>query len=157
MPNNEHLLCGVVYLPPCGSKYAHPDPYLELQTEYDRYCSDIKNVLLFGDFNSRTASLRDFIISDNFICEFNGTEELYSENADILQCFETCNIPLGRNNSDRKTNAYGYHMTEFYKSNNIFILNGRFSQNSSNLTCKNSSTVDYFYQVHIILNFFPDF
>ena len=67
---------------------------MELQTEYDRYCSDIKNVLLFGDFNSRTASLRDFIISDNFICEFNGTEELYSENADILQCFETCSIHL---------------------------------------------------------------
>ena len=92
MSNNEHLLCGVVYLPPCGSKYAHPDPYLELQTEYDRYCSDIKDVLLFEDFNSRTASLRYFIISDHFICEFNLTEELYSENADILQCFETCKV-----------------------------------------------------------------
>ena len=57
MPNIEHLLCGVVYwyIPPCGSEYAHPDPYLELQTEYDRYCSDIKKFLLFEDFNSRTA------------------------------------------------------------------------------------------------------
>ena len=129
MPNDENLLFGVVYIPPCGSKYAHPDPYLELQDEYERYCSDIKTVLLFGDFNSRTVSLRDFIISDNFICEFNRTEELYSENADILKCFETYNIPLEHSNSDRKTNAYGYHMIEFCK-NNIFMLNGRSSQNS---------------------------
>ena len=62
----ENLTCGVVYIPPHGSKYAHPDPYLEIQQEFDQFCLDSKHVLLFGDFNSRTANLPDFVDCDAF-------------------------------------------------------------------------------------------
>ena len=41
---------------PYGSKYAHPDPHLELQNEFDRFCADKSNVLLFGGSNSRTTT-----------------------------------------------------------------------------------------------------
>ena len=52
-------------------------------------------------------------------------------------------IPLERKNADITVNAYGYRLLEFCKNNNIFILNGRFNHDSSKLTCKNCSTVDY--------------
>ena len=143
MPNNSDLICGVVYIPPIGSKYAHTDPYLELQNEYDKFCAYTENVMLFGDFNSRTAIHKDFVKSDDFICEIYGNEDLYQENLKILQYFEKNEIPLERKNADITVNAYGYQLLEFCKNNNIFILNGRFNHDSSKLTCKNCSTVDY--------------
>ena len=51
--HDEDLECGIVYIPPQGTKYASDDPYLEMQEEIFRYCLDSKNVLLLGDFNSR--------------------------------------------------------------------------------------------------------
>ena len=143
MPNNSDLLCGMIYIPPIGSKYSHGDPYLELQYEYDKFCSNNKNVLLFGDLNSRTSQLCDFVKTDNFICDVYGNQELYRETMEILKCFDDCNIPLSRRNNDLTANSYGHQLIEFCKNNNIFILNGRFDTDSSNLTCKNSSTVDY--------------
>ena len=50
---SEALRCGIVYVPPLSSKYANEDPYLELQEEIFRYCTEAKNSILFGDFNSR--------------------------------------------------------------------------------------------------------
>ena len=38
MLDNADLLCGIVYIPPIGSKYSSRDPYLELQYEYDKFC-----------------------------------------------------------------------------------------------------------------------
>lgn len=37
MQNNMDMVCGVIYISPAGSKYAHRDPYLELQHEYDKF------------------------------------------------------------------------------------------------------------------------
>lgn len=143
MPSNEDLFCGVIYIPPNGSKYAHSDPYLELQTEFNKVCLDRKNVLLLGDFNSRTASLCDFIKCDDFICDIYGSSDLYDENMCIFRCFEIHNVPLQRNNLDSNANAYGHQLAEFCKNNNVFILNGRLDSDTPRLTCKNASTVDY--------------
>ena len=41
MPNKEALLCGIFYIPPYGIKYAHADPYLELQNELYKICSNM--------------------------------------------------------------------------------------------------------------------
>lgn len=59
--HDDDLVCGIVYIPPQGSKYATDDPYLEIQEELFRYCSDMKHVLLFGDFNSRCKTLPDYV------------------------------------------------------------------------------------------------
>ena len=37
-------------------------------------------MLLFEDFNSRTASLCDFIKYDDFTCDMYGSNDLYNEN-----------------------------------------------------------------------------
>ena len=144
-----------MYIPPHGSKYASTDPYLEIQEELFRFCGDSKHILLFGDFNSRSKDLSDFTNFDDFISEFYGTQDLLEENAKSLDCFECCNIPLNRKSADKVVNSCGYNLLEFCKSNNLFILNGRIGTDyeAPKLTCKNKSTVDYFfYHHHMFLN-----
>lgn len=56
-------MCGVAYIPPIRTKYAHPDPYLELQTDINKF--DNYNMLLFGDFNTRDADMPDSMEAKN--------------------------------------------------------------------------------------------
>lgn len=50
-----------------------------------------------------------------------------------------------RNNEDKHQNAYGKMLLEMCKANKMLIVNGRIGDNlSGKLTCKGSSTVDYF-------------
>ena len=144
--HGEDLECGIVYIPPQGTKYASDDPYLEIQEEIFKYCLDSKNVLLFGDFNSRCKTLPDFVRIDEHMCDIYGLQELFQESTNALQIFDKCNIPLSRNSADPSMNSYGYNFLDFCKNNNLFILNGRIGcdRDQPHLTCKNSSTVDYF-------------
>ena len=143
---NEDLFCGVVYIPPYGSRYASADPYAEIQQEILRFCGDSKHVLVFGDLNSRTKDLSDFTEVDGFISDVFGTENLLSENASMFDCFEQYDIPFESKSADNTVNQYGYSLIDFCKSNNLLILNGRIGDDyrSPKLTCKNRSTVDYF-------------
>ena len=70
--------------------------------------------------------------------------DLSREREETFRNFETADIPLERNSVDLNTNAYGYQLTDFCKNNSVFILNGRLDCHEPKLTCKNSSTVDYF-------------
>ena len=72
----DDLLCGIVYIPPHGSKYASSDTYFEVQEELIRFCGDSKHVLLFGDFNSRCKDLADYTEIDDFISDINGMQDL---------------------------------------------------------------------------------
>ena len=106
--NNEDLYCGAIYIPPNRSKYAHEDPYLEIQHEIDRICSNSRNILLCGDFNSRTSTLDDFVHIDNFMGDMFGNFDLINENREIMHCLERNNISLNRLNDDKTTNTYGW-------------------------------------------------
>ena len=150
--SDDELHCGIVYIPPYRSKYAPDDPYLELQNEIDKYAAKSKNVLLFGDFNSRVGINRDFVVCDRYISEFQGNEELFQENTSILNYFDSYNIPLQRNSADLTVNFYGQQLLDLCRYNNLFILNGRLGtdKRSPKTTCKDRSTVDYFISsVHI--------
>lgn len=146
LPNNNDLYCGVVYIPPYRSKFAHEDPYLELQAEIDKYMLESKNILLFGDFNSRTSSNEDYIKCDQFICDLQGNEELFMENANILNYFDSYDVALQRNSADLAVNFYGQQLLDFCKYNNIFLINGRIGTDklTPKTTCKDRSTIDYF-------------
>ena len=143
MPNKEEIICRVLYIPPYGKKYAHADPYLELQNELYKICSNMKHVIILGDFNSRSSTMCDYIRTGDLISEINGNQELFDENLEICHCFENNNIPLERINIDKITNSHGYQHVEFCKKNNILIMNGRLGAQLPAFTCKNSSTVDY--------------
>ena len=80
---------------------------------------------------------------------------MYQENINTLQLLDKCGIPLNRNCVDPSTNGYGYSLVDFCKNNNLFILNGRIGNDRDRpqLTCKNSSVVDYFISsAHIMPN-----
>lgn len=153
--HDEDLVCGIVYIPPQGSKYAAEDPYLELQQEIMKLCLDSKNVLLFGDFNSRCKNLQDYVRIDEHMCDIYGMQDIFEENSNLLHYFEQCDVPLHRISADNSVNSYGYNMLEFCKNNDLFILNGRIGNERTqpHLTCKNSSTVDYFISsAHVLPN-----
>ncbi|WAQ95052.1 hypothetical protein MAR_007523, partial [Mya arenaria] len=80
---NSDLKCGGVYIPPSGSRFAVNDPYFEMQNEIFRFCGDDKNILLFGDFNSRCVSINDFTMLDDFISELFDLENIQDEEAEI--------------------------------------------------------------------------
>lgn len=145
-PTNETISCGVVYIPPYGSRYAHEDPYVELQREILRFCNNSKNLILMGDFNSRTGEKDDFQEIDTFISDKYGLETLRDETQEMFNCLLQSNISLERSNCDKCINHYGSQMLEFCKTVDLFILNGRIfdRDKSSNFTCKGCSTVDYF-------------
>ena len=101
------ILCRNIYIPPYGSKYAHQDPYLEIQTEYGNLSSTFKNVILFGDFNSRTSSLPDFVVADEFILQLQNDDLLYEESLEVLTSLQKKqktknNFPLDRQSADRR-------------------------------------------------------
>lgn len=78
-------ICGVVYIPLVGSKYAHRDPYLELQHGYDKFCSNSNHVLLIWNWISRTYQMCDFVKTDNFLSEVYGSHKIYRENIEIFK------------------------------------------------------------------------
>ena len=141
----EDIYCGIVYVPPYGSKYATDDPYLEIQSELLRYCVDSKYMLLFGDFNARTGNLPDFLKFDESICDENNLNDMFTESTELFNVLEKCSIPLERKSADNVTNVYGRNLLELCKNNNLFILNGRMGQDKlcPKVTCKDRSTVDY--------------
>ena len=101
---------------------------------------------MFGDFNSRTGTLCDYIIPDEFISEMHGNDILLDENMHAMHCLNKCNIPLNRNTADLTTNTYGHQLIDFCRNNDLFILNGRIGKDAVDpkTTCKDRSTVDYF-------------
>ena len=154
----DDIHCGAVYKPPAGSKYAPPDPYLEIQNEIDQYCGNCENVILFGDLNSRTGKRPDFVIVDHFISDQYDNGVLYNESMHTIQCLHKSKATLERDSVDLTTNVYGLQLLEFCKSNDFFILNGKLGQDSMapKLTCKDCSTVDYFISSQQILEHLND-
>ncbi|CAG2188947.1 unnamed protein product [Mytilus edulis] len=98
---------------------------------------------LLGDFNSRTATLKDFHeIEDTDDTQFNDISDI-NVFSDIC-ILDDMNISRCRKNPDTIVNKYGRKLIEFCKNNNMFILNGRFGKDSiGRMTCKNKSVVDY--------------
>lgn len=147
LSSDQDLHCGVVYIPPIGSKYANEDPYAEIQAEMLQLCANDPHILLMGDFNSRTGEKEDLLKIDEFLSDKYGLEFLEDENAELLGNFKYNNIPFKRTNADKTVNTYGNQMIEFCRTSNLFILNGRFGrniQNSAKYTCKDKSVIDYF-------------
>lgn len=141
---DRDIYCGNIYIPPQGSKFASPDPYLEIQTEINEHCEN-SDLLLIGDFNSRSGVSRDYTITDEFLSKLHDDNILQTESAHILSKLEEYGVPLERRSADSTTNTYGLQLIELCKSNDLFILNGRLGTDRQNpkTTCKDRSTIDY--------------
>lgn len=122
----------------------YPGPLLELKTEVAKYEND--NILLMGDFNSRTSDKNDYIESDEYISKLFTDEEMLFESSHAIYSLNKINFPLKRNTLDKKLNRYGRQFLDFCAANDIFILNDRIEGDKyfPSFTCKGCSTVDYF-------------
>ena len=110
------------------------------------YCADSKYFLLFGDFNSRTGVLPDYLEFDESICEINHLNVLRNENSEMFGKLNEYNISTVRNTADNNVNTYWRHLIELCKNNNSFIINGRIGYDKTHpkVSCKDRSTVEYF-------------
>ena len=156
---SEDLKCGIVYVPPQGSKYASDDTFQELREEFFRYCIDNKNMLIFGDFNARTGELSDYVKVDACLSNLNGFEDVYNENTQMFEFLNMYNIPLERKSLDKIANTYGHALLDMCKNNDLFILNGRIGEDGvkTKLTCKDKSTVDYSLSSGQLFRYYSEF
>ena len=81
------VYCGVVCIPPIGSKYANEDPFTELYGGILIYCTNSSRIILMGDFNSRTGEQEDIFCSDEFLSDMYGLDFLEQESNDVRKSF----------------------------------------------------------------------
>ena len=126
--------------------YSEEDPLHEIENELYRMTDRFSSILIFGDYNSRTRTFKDFIEVDEYLSTRFHSDELLCEYDTDLSYFQKSHVSLHRINSDTGINNYGYRLLDFCKTNSLFILNGRVGEDGSmgRRTCKNSSTIDYF-------------
>lgn len=146
LSETEDTLYGVVYLPPEYSDYATDEPFSLIQQDIDSFPKKYNNMCLFGDWNSRTKNLPDYIDVDFDVFHENDLDELYLEmHSSINDILSNTNVCINRNNKDSGVNNYGYRFVDFLQCNELFILNGRTNGDYEGcVTCKGVSTVDYF-------------
>lgn len=146
--STDDLLCGVVYIPPEGSRYASPDCFIEIEQELINITNESKCFCLMGDFNARVGHLNDFFISDDFLAHLNGCTDIFQP--DIVEralVFESYNIPLKRIVQDTIVNNYGYKLIEFCKKNEVYIVNGQFGSDKN----IGGYTILYRFLFHIVI------
>ena len=96
------------------------------------------DILLAGDFNSRTGHLEDYILSDNtdYIPEIDGNDN-----------YDTDHFEVPRNSKDPEQNSFGWELITFCRSYGIYILNRRKEGDiDGKITCisnRGSSVVNY--------------
>ena len=137
---SSDILGGVIYIYPEQTKYSVEDPFSEIENELnqskDKYC----NIMLLGDFNTRTKNRKDFIQIDSFVDKEYSLDFLTQYINYKLIIFEMPQFSLERTSKDIKMNNFGYQLLDLCKSQNLFIVNGRAyldHQNGEN-TCRDA-------------------
>ena len=126
---------GFVYIPPECSPYYDADDFNLLQEDVEHY-SCTGDVILCGDFNSRTGGEIDHIPIDNM-------DELSKYACDLVYSVnETC-----RHNVDVKVNNHGRNLLQLCKATGLQICNGRLEHFTTNKYTyykqDKRSTIDY--------------
>ena len=62
-------MLGAIYIPPESSNFFNEDEFSLLDDEITSFCSSHKNVILSGDFNARTSSMKDYTECDTFLAD----------------------------------------------------------------------------------------
>ena len=132
---HSDLFIGAVYVPPNGSAYSI-QPFEIIQEELSKF-SKKGNIILMGDFNSRTGNLNDF--DDNFIPVDDSINSML---------FDNCNLQIPeKNNRDVKINKYGKQLINMCIDNDLKICNGRLSGDllgqCTYYSKKGNSCIDY--------------
>ena len=99
--------------------FFNDDELSEMESEITSFCSSHKYVLLSGDFNARTAELRDFTECDNFLAD------LFDFDNDTINFFSVAynlpdyNILQDRKSTDNQKNNNGNKLIDLCKNHNL--------------------------------------
>ena len=135
----------ICYVPPQSSKYYNEDDFTLLEQEVMSYCSEFEYVFITGDLNAQTASMSDFTCPDTSLDKYLDLDQETINYFDQEAFLQRNNILVNRSSKDTKTNNTGHRIVELCKNNNLFILNGRFGDDSNigNFTFRDQSVIDY--------------
>merc|ERR1712055_179131 len=147
----DRFILGALYLPHEGSVYNNEKEKEEPNVDfYDELALDIWNLrdkydmplLLTGDFNSRTGLLNEIMVLE---AQDVALDSSYINYPNIINIFNTLNMPINRINKDPKSNNNGRKLVNICKIQELCIVNGRIGsdRNIGDLTCAGASTVDY--------------
>ena len=142
---DENLILGAVYIPPENSNFFNEEEFMTLENEITSICSDNKYVILTGDFNARTAELKDYTQPDDFLSQLFDFDEETSEFFYSVSKLGLYDIPADRQSMDKHTNNIGNKLLDVCKNNNLFLCNGRIGNDKQqgNFTFKQLSVIDY--------------
>ena len=141
------LLCGIVHIPPENSVDGSVDIFDEI-VEKLVHVTVNKNyqLCLLGDFNAHTGTHDDFIIVNDAILDSLLIDENSRKHLNIINALYELGIPIQRYSKDiSHINNYGYKLLEFCKRLDLYIVNGRISNDQyvgADTTCKNT-LIDY--------------
>ena len=117
-----------------------------LENEIANFCLNYENAFLAGTV---MRELRRFVIivALTILC-FQNYMYMSDSQTPIDEKFkiiENLNIQLCRESKDTKTNARGYTLIDICRSNDLFILNGRYGEdkNVGQFTFRDKSVIDY--------------
>ena len=129
-----------------------------LEDEITQFTNKYENILLAGDFNSHTGLLVDITQPDLFLSEYLNFDENLIDYFNQSQPLLENNLSLQRNNTDHSVNSLGRKLIDICKNNNLYILNGRFSNDViGNSTYLNNSVIDYMITTSNLLKFTESF
>ena len=143
--SEQHIIFGVVYVPPTQSRFLNEDEFEIFQNEITDMCSKYDYIYLAGDFNAQIANLSDYTTADDFLGKHFDLDEELSPFYNQKSALEQLGIQVHRNSMDKKKNNNGFKLLEICKNDNLFILNGRFGtdKNTGSYTFRESSVIDY--------------
>ena len=140
---DENIFCGAVYIPPENSNFYNDEELMLLESEIISFCSTHKYVIITGDFNARTAEMKDYTENDDFLSELSDFDPETVKFFSHINKLEKYDVLRDRQSRDRHTNNSGYKLNDMCKNHNLFILNGRFGKDKAkgNFTFRQSSTL----------------
>ena len=131
------IYIGIIYISPKNSSFTQSNTVQIWEVLEDEICkhSSSGQIILMGDFNSRTGNLPDYIQNDDTV--YTPTPDMYLPD----------DVPKTRFNSDLKVCEFGHKLLSLCQTSGLRIVNGRKLGDTLGIkTChkwNGSSTVDY--------------
>ena len=81
---DQHIIFGIVYVPPTRSRFLNEDEFELFQNEVASMCSKFDYVYISGDINAQTGDLADYTHVDDFLSRHfdfdDQTKQFYDQN-----------------------------------------------------------------------------
>jgi len=134
---DHDVILGVIYIPPDSSRFFNNDELLLFEHEINDFNNKYDHILLSGDTNGYTSNLCDFVQVDDFIADLFTFDQQTIDHFDQSFVLSHPLFNVNRTSMDNKVNTVGRKLIEICQNNNMFIVNGRCSQDMlGNFTLK---------------------